>query len=214
MTTTANQRTNLNCFVRTMVDHIYDSLREAQSNPGSRNAAVIEARDGYWILTRKLAREDTPQESKGHGLSIVLQLDNFFAASQISGRCDQQGIREGSSSNSRCPRSDQRNPARVLSRNLASAARISASISATSCAVKCGSRAATRDGTASMPARTPRRTSDHSRSTASASTSAPRWRANFCSASSACARANRARSRLTFKRRSAWASRCRHGSNL
>ncbi len=40
----------------------------------------------------------------------------------------------------------------------------------------------------------------HSRSTASASSSAPRWRANFVSASSACARAKRARSLLTLTR--------------
>jgi hypothetical protein len=43
-----------------------------------------------------------------------------------------------------------------------------------------------------MPARTCRSTSDHSRSTASASTSAPRWRAFFSSMCSACARASRA----------------------
>jgi hypothetical protein len=73
-----NQRTDLNCFTRTMVDHLYDSLKEAQSNPESQNAAVIEAQDGYRILIRKLARDDTPAEPKGHGLMIVLLLDDFF----------------------------------------------------------------------------------------------------------------------------------------
>jgi hypothetical protein len=73
-----DQRTDLNCFTRTMVDHLYDSLKEAQSYPESRNAAVIEAQDGYRILTRKLARDDTPPEPKGIGLSIVLLLDDFF----------------------------------------------------------------------------------------------------------------------------------------
>jgi hypothetical protein len=72
-----NQRTDLSCFTRTMVDHLYDSLKEAQSNPISRNAAVIEAQDGYRILTRKLARDDTPAEPKGIGLTIVLLLDDF-----------------------------------------------------------------------------------------------------------------------------------------
>ena len=73
-----NQRTDLNCFTRTMVDHLYDSLKEAQSHSISRNAAVIEAQDGYRILTRKLARDDTPAEPKGIGLTIVLLLDDFF----------------------------------------------------------------------------------------------------------------------------------------
>jgi hypothetical protein len=73
-----NQRTDLNCFIRTMVDHLYDSLKEAQSHPISRNVAVIEAQDGYRILTWKLARDDTPGEPKGIGFTIVLLLDDFF----------------------------------------------------------------------------------------------------------------------------------------
>jgi hypothetical protein len=73
-----NQGNDLNCFTRTMVDHLYDSLKEAQSNPQSRTAAVIEAQVGYRILIRKLARDDTPTEPKGNGLTIVLLLDDFF----------------------------------------------------------------------------------------------------------------------------------------
>jgi hypothetical protein len=61
-----------------MVDHLYDSLKEAQSDPISRNAAVIEAQDGYRILIRKLARDDTPAEPKGIGFTIGLLLHDFF----------------------------------------------------------------------------------------------------------------------------------------
>jgi len=102
--TMTNRRTDLNCFIRTMVDHLYDSLKEAQSHPISRNAAVIEAQDGYRILTRKLARDDTPAEPKGIGLTIVLLLDDFF---RIYPRIEDDGrrfsrLRCGSVQNSRC----------------------------------------------------------------------------------------------------------------
>lgn len=55
-------RTDLRLFTEQLVNHIHDSLAEAITNSGWRATEIGDARDGWTLLNRRLARDDVPQD--------------------------------------------------------------------------------------------------------------------------------------------------------
>ena len=80
---TTSRNTKLINFAKILLDYIYDSLAEAQHDRASRSALIVEAKDGYVILMRRLARDDTSHELKAVNANIIFALDDFFRFANV-----------------------------------------------------------------------------------------------------------------------------------
>ena len=71
-----NVRTNLETFTRQLVNFVVDSLKEALAKPEWRVTAIEEAKDGWRLLNRRLARDDVPQELQVICARLVFLFDS------------------------------------------------------------------------------------------------------------------------------------------
>ena len=77
--TEKSMRTDLQSFTRQLVNYIIDSLEEAINNPEWRSTAIGEARDGWTVLNRRLARADVPEDLQVicARLALLFQSEGF-----------------------------------------------------------------------------------------------------------------------------------------
>ncbi|MDE2061400.1 MAG: hypothetical protein KGJ00_03245 [Bradyrhizobium sp.] len=74
-------RTDLKTFTRQLVNFVVDSLKEAIDKPEWRATAIEEAKDGWGLLNRGLARHDVPQELQAicARLALLFEFEGFPA---------------------------------------------------------------------------------------------------------------------------------------
>jgi hypothetical protein len=67
-------RKDLIGFLRVMLMHMDESIKEALADQNSRKIAISEAQDAYVLLSRKLAADDVPADLKGIAMNWLSNL--------------------------------------------------------------------------------------------------------------------------------------------
>jgi hypothetical protein len=70
-------RTDLRLFTEQLVNHIHDSLADAIKLSGWPATEIGDARDGWSLLNRRLARQDVPQELQAICARLALLFESI-----------------------------------------------------------------------------------------------------------------------------------------